>query len=182
MPNAERVTTYLLSESQTTEEEAHAENEQQVGQDGPKKGSLDNADLILGQGNDENDEFDCVTKGDVEKGAEGITHLTGDGLGGKAQKTSERDNGDAVDGKDYAGVDADVCDNNADGYEDEEKVHPAVLDYEPEGAMQLLGEGPFGSIAGLSNGFKVVASVAIAIIIGVGGFVCTVAVGPGTVV
>lgn len=40
----------LLSVAQTTEEEAHSENQQKVGQNGAQEGSLNNADLALGQG------------------------------------------------------------------------------------------------------------------------------------
>lgn len=41
----------LFTEAEAAEEERHAENEQQVGQDGPEKGRLDDTDLILGEGN-----------------------------------------------------------------------------------------------------------------------------------
>lgn len=38
---------YLLAETQTSQQEAHTENKEQIGQDGSQKGCLDNADLIL---------------------------------------------------------------------------------------------------------------------------------------
>lgn len=38
---------YLFPEAQATEEKAHAQNEQKVGQNGAKKRRLDDTDLIL---------------------------------------------------------------------------------------------------------------------------------------
>lgn len=41
---------YLLAVAQPTEEEAHSQDEQQIGQYGPQKRGLDDADLVLSQG------------------------------------------------------------------------------------------------------------------------------------
>lgn len=38
---------YLFSETQTTQKEGHAQNQEQVGQDGAKEGSLHNTNFIL---------------------------------------------------------------------------------------------------------------------------------------
>lgn len=38
---------YLLSKAETSEQEAHAENEEQVGKYRPKEGCLDNTNFIL---------------------------------------------------------------------------------------------------------------------------------------
>ena len=75
----------------------------------------------------QNNEFYSVAKGDVEQGANGVAHVMGDGLGGKAQETSQRDDRDGVDRKDDGGGQAmDGADDDAGRDKDQKDVEPAV--------------------------------------------------------
>lgn len=132
----------LLSEAQATEEEAHSQNEEQIGKNGAQQGCLDDTDLILDQGNDEDDEFHGIAKRHVKQSAKCVAHLTGHGFSRKAKETSERNHGNAVHGEDDAAINAiDVCENDAQGHEYEQDIEPAVGKDEPEGSTKFLGKG-----------------------------------------
>lgn len=72
----------LLAEAKTSQEEGHAKNKKQVGQDGAKYRSLYNADLVFGQSDDEDDEFDCISESDIEQCTNGVAKTTGHAFGG----------------------------------------------------------------------------------------------------
>lgn len=74
----------------------------------------------------QDNQFDGVAKRDVEQRADGISHVTGNTLGGMAEQPGQGNDGDGVHGKDDAGAEMDLGHSNADGHEDEEQVDLAV--------------------------------------------------------
>lgn len=132
----------LLFAAKTTEEEAEAHDEQQVGEDGSDERGLDDFDFVVGERNDGNDEFDGVAKGGVEQAAEGLTSAQGDFFRGEAQHGSEGDDGDEVDDKDSNFVYAGVVEGDADRGGEDEEVDPRV----EKGALELIRgrKGSFG--------------------------------------
>lgn len=79
----------------------------------------------LDQGNDENDQLDCVAKGDVHQSAHSIAEPLCNTLGSVSKKACQGHDGDGVHGKDDAIRKAGKMDGNADGDKDEEDIDPA---------------------------------------------------------
>jgi len=118
----------LLSEAKTSQEESHAKNKKQIGQDGAKQRSLYNADLILDKSDDKDDELDCVAESNIEQCANGVTKTTGHAFGGVAEQAGERHNSDCVQGEDDGRAHVSSLGCNTDGYEDQQNVDPTVAD------------------------------------------------------
>lgn len=57
----------LLDTVDTTEKEAHSHNQEQVGKHTSNQGSLNNSNFVMEQGNDGNNQFDCVSETSVQK-------------------------------------------------------------------------------------------------------------------
>ena len=118
----------LLPVAKTSKKESHAKNKKQIGQDGAKERSLYNADLILNQCNDEDDQLDSVSERDVEECTEGVTKTAGNTLSGVTEQTSEWDDGDSVHSEDNGRAEMRGFSRNTDGYEYQQHVDPAVAD------------------------------------------------------
>jgi len=73
-------------------------------QDRAKDRSLNDSNLILDQSDDENDELDSVSEGDVEQGSPGVTHATSYTLGSMRKKACQGDDRDGIHGKDHSTV------------------------------------------------------------------------------
>jgi len=116
----------LLSESKTSQEESHAKNEKQIGQDRAKQRSLYDADLILDKGNDEDDELDCVAESNVEQCTDGVTKTTGHAFGGVTEQAGEWDDCDCVQGEYNGRAHMSSLGCNTDRYEYQQDVDPAV--------------------------------------------------------
>jgi len=147
----------LLSEAKTSQEEGHAKDEKQIGQDRAKQRSLYDADLVLDQSDDEDDEFDSIAKSDIEQCTNGVTETTGYTLGGVTEQTSEWDDSDCVQGEDNGRAHVCSLGCNTDRYEDQQDVDPAVaesiLGVNDEAFAGLDGTGghwEFGSSGGIS--------------------------------
>ncbi len=106
------------------EEEAHAEDEQQVGQDGPQHRGLHDLDLAGAQRDDADDELDGVSKGRVDQPAERLAQAAGDLLGRERQHGGQRDDGEEVEGKHPGGAPFLVAGDDAQRDEHEEQVDP----------------------------------------------------------
>lgn len=101
-----------------------------------------------GQESLQDDQFDRITKGDVEKRAYSVAHFARYRLGCITEQPCKRDDGNSVDTKDgtrrHAG---DLSDGDADGDKDEPDVEPRVEDdflapeIEADGDVWLLSRG-----------------------------------------
>ena len=118
----------LLSESKTSQEEGHAKNKKQVGQDGAKNRSLYNADLVFGKSDDEDDELDCVAESDIEQCADRITKTTGHAFGGVTEQSCKRHDSDCIQGEDDAWAHVSSLGCDTDGYEDQQDIDPTVAE------------------------------------------------------
>jgi hypothetical protein len=152
----------LLPVAKTSKKESHAKNEKQIGQDGAKERSLYDADLILDQRDDENDQLDRISKGNVEECTEGITKTTGDTLGGVTEQTSERYDGDSVHSEDNGRAQMRSFGYNTDGYEYQQHIDPAVADgilsVDDKALAGLDGAGSHGRF-GCRGGFSAVSGL-----------------------
>ena len=152
----------LLSVAETSQEESHAKNEKQIGQDGAKERSLYNADLILDQCNDENDQLDGVSEGNVEECTEGIAKTAGNTLSGVTEQTSERYDGDSVHSEDNGRTQMRSFGCNANGYEYQQHVDPAVADgilsVDDKALAGLDGAGSHGRF-GCHGGFSAISGL-----------------------
>lgn len=118
---------------ETSEEEAHSHDKQQVGQDGTKHGGLYHRDLTILECDDADllsvsvapvdrnwssthNQFNRVSKGGVEKSAHGLAQLQGDFFGRKRENGGERDDGEEIDGKDGSRAPAHHTSDNANGH------------------------------------------------------------------
>lgn len=147
----------LLSVAETSKKEGHAKDEKQIGQDGAKQRSLYDADLIFDQCDDEDDQLDGVSKGDVEECTKGVAKTACDTLGGVTEQASEWDDGNSVHRKDNSRAQVGSFGCNADRYEYQQNVDPAVADGilgVNDKALASLdgtgGHGRFGSHGGFS--------------------------------
>jgi hypothetical protein len=147
----------LLSEAKTSQEEGHAKDKKQVGQDGAKQRSLNNANLILNKSDDEDDEFDCVAESDIEQSTNGVAKTACYALGGVTEQAGEWDDSNGIEREDdrWAHVRSFSCDTN--WYEYQEHVDPAVakriLGVNHKALASLDGTGShweFGSSGGIS--------------------------------
>jgi hypothetical protein len=161
----------LLSVAKTSKKESHAKDEKQIGQDGAKERSLYDADLILDQCNDKNDQLDSISKGNVEECTEGVTKTTGNTLSGVTEQASERYDGDSVHSEDNGRAQMRSFGRNADGYEYQQHVDPAVADsilsvddkalasLDSAGSHGRFGcRGGFSAISGLYGGISIARS------------------------
>lgn len=94
----------LLSVPEATKKESHAKDEKQVGQDGAKQRSLYDADLVLDQSDDEDDQFHSVSEGDIEQCTEAVAETTSHALGGVTEQTGQRNDGNCVQCEDDRGT------------------------------------------------------------------------------
>ena len=108
----------LLSVAETSQEESHAKNEKQIGQDGAKERSLYNADLILDQSDDKDDQFDCISKSDVDQSSDGVTKATGNTLRGMAEQSSQGNDSHCIHREDYGWVETRGLAGDTHRYED----------------------------------------------------------------
>lgn len=141
----------LLSVPEAAQKKCHAKNEKQVGQDGAKERSLYDADLILDERNDEDDQFDGVAESDVEKCTKAVAETAGHAFGGVAKQTCERYDGDSVQSEDDGWAQVSSLGGNTDRHEDEQDVDPAVAesilgvdDKAFAGLGGTCGDGRFG--------------------------------------
>lgn len=97
---------------------------------------------IKGVGGSQDDKFHGITKRHVKQGSEGVTHLTGNGLGGEAKHTGQRNHGNTVHGEnDTAGNALDLGKDDTQGHKDEQNIQPAVGDDQPKGPTSFLDKG-----------------------------------------
>lgn len=131
--------------TQTAEEETHAHNKEQVGQNRSEHRGLndlnlvilqcDNADLcnryvsqpcpidqVLSLGM-AHDQLHSITKRGIEQASHCLAELQRDLLGSVRQDCSERYDGEEVDRENSGRVPARSAGNNANGDSDEEEVH-----------------------------------------------------------
>lgn len=118
----------LFLEAKTTSKECHAHNQEKVCQDGAKQRSLDDTDLILDQGNDEDDQLHGVSESDVDESSNCVTQTTGDTLGGVTEKSSERNDGHCIHREDDGWVETCSLAGNTHWYKDQKDIDPAVAD------------------------------------------------------
>lgn len=74
----------------------------------------------------QDNQLDGIAESHVQEGANGVTKLAGDGLGGVAEQAGEWNDGDGIHCEDDARAHAEGFGDDADGDEDEEHVDPAV--------------------------------------------------------
>ena len=130
----------LFSEAQSSKEECHAEDQQKIGQNRTEEGGLNDADLILCQSNDEDDQFNSITKGNVEKGANCVTKLSGHRFGGVAQKASQRNNGNSIDGENGTrGHARHIGHGDSHRNSKQQNVEPAMTDDFHGGSVESYG-------------------------------------------
>lgn len=91
----------LFLEAQTTEQESHAHDQQQVRQDGAQQRCLHDSDLVLHQRDDENDQLDGVTERDIDQGSDRVAQAASHALCRMAQQASQRDDRDGVHREDH---------------------------------------------------------------------------------
>lgn len=132
----------LLLETKTTKKEGHTQDEEQVCQDGTQQRSLNDANLILDKSNNENDQLDGVTKGDVDQSSDRVTQAGGHALSGVTEESGQGDNGHGVHREDDGRVQADCPDDDTDRHEDQQDVDPAMA----EGILGVVVE-PAAAIA-----------------------------------
>lgn len=92
----------LLPEPQTAEEEAHAEDQEDVSQYRAHKRRLNDSNLILAEGDYEDDQLDSIAKGDIHQSPHGIAHSAGYTLRRMAEQTGEWNNCNSVDTENHA--------------------------------------------------------------------------------
>lgn len=106
------------------QEEAHAEDEEQVGQDGPQHGGLHDLDLSGLQRDNADDEFHGISKGRVHQPPQCFTQSAGNLLGREREHGGQRDDGAEVEGKHPGGAPFLVAGDDAQRDKYEEQVDP----------------------------------------------------------
>lgn len=88
----------MLAEADAADEEDHAEDEKEIGEDGAEEGRLDELELALDEGDDGDDQLGGVSESRVEETAEGLADAQGEFFGAEGEKAGEREDGE--EGKD----------------------------------------------------------------------------------
>jgi hypothetical protein len=126
----------LLSESQATKQKAHAQDEQQIRQDGAKYRSLDDSNLVLHQCDDKDDQLDGISECDIHERANGVSQPHGNALGGVTEESSKGYDGYRVHGENNASTSASEVDGNTDRHKHQQNINVAgqedVLEGEEE--------------------------------------------------
>jgi hypothetical protein len=107
-----------------TKEEAHAQNQKQVGEHTADQRGLHNQDLVLLQSDDTDNQFSSVTETGIEKTSESFSSVESEFFGSKGQHGSQRDDGDKVDDKDGISVGFCVSESETDRDTDEQHIDP----------------------------------------------------------
>jgi len=119
---------HLFSEAKATEKERHAQDKQEVGENRAKKRGLYDADFVLYESDDKDNQLDSISKRDVQKGTKRVAKLASHALSGVAEQSSQRDNGDRVhsedDGRRHAWY---LGDDDANWYEYQQRVYKLVV-------------------------------------------------------
>lgn len=63
----------LLDPVDTTEKEAHAHDQKQIGKHTSNQRSLDNGDFVMDQSDDGDNQFDCISESGVQKTTESLS-------------------------------------------------------------------------------------------------------------
>lgn len=113
---------------EATEEETHAQNQEQVGQHTSNQRGLDDKNLILRQSDDTDNQFGSVTKTGIEETSQGFTSVQSKFFGSEGQHGSERNDGDKVDDEDGISVGVCVPESKTDGNTDEKNIDPRAKD------------------------------------------------------
>jgi hypothetical protein len=118
---------------------------------------LYNANLILDQSDDENDEFDRVAESNIEQSTNGVAETTRHTLSGVTEQTREWDDSDGVECENDGWTHMSSLSRNTEGYENQQDVDPAVADgvlgVDHKALASLDGAGGhwgFGSSGGIS--------------------------------
>lgn len=114
----------------------------------------------------QNDQFDSVTKSNIEERTKRITQLARHGLGSVAKQTCKGNHGNTVHAKDKTRVNTlDVCDNNSDGHKDQQKINPAIGQDHPKGPAGLLNDTALLlATCDSSSGSRVIATVGVVVV------------------
>lgn len=114
----------LFLKFQTSQGHAHAEDEKQVGENTTDQRGLDNADLFLNQGDDEDDKLDGIAKTNIEQGGDGGTGSVRQTFCREGQKTSKRDDGDSIQGEVDVLIDTGAMNGDTSRNKDQEQIEP----------------------------------------------------------